>query len=68
MRVYGERGERLCYDWSAFWRGDLELTLGGGPGTRFGGDPACWRDMMAISLFGFVVYVVRIPLTLALEP
>ena len=48
MRVYDERGERRCYDWSAFWSGELELGLGGGPGTRFGGDPACWRDMMAI--------------------
>ena len=65
LRVHDERGERLCYDWSAFWNGEKELGLGGGPGTRFGGDPACWRDMMAISLFGFVVYVVGIPLLLS---
>ena len=37
-----EHGARLCYDWSAFLRGDLAIEIGGGPGTRFGGDPVCW--------------------------
>ena len=57
-------GERVCYDWSAFMAGDYGITLGGSDGegsTAFGGDPACWRDMMAISMFGFLVYVVGIP-------
>ena len=57
-------GERVCYDWKKFMAGDYGITLGGSDGegsTAFGGDPACWRDMMAISMFGFFVYVVGIP-------